>query len=60
MRAVTDDLAERLCARTLELVDIPSQSRDEAAIAAHVLRVLSDTANVDTQGPVWVVGGRMV
>ena len=29
-------LAERLAERTLELVDIPSESRDEAAIAAHV------------------------
>jgi len=30
-------LAERLAARTLELVDIPSESRNEAAIAAHVV-----------------------
>ena len=29
-------IAERLAARTLELVDIPSESRNEAAIAAHV------------------------
>ena len=34
------DLAER----TLELVDIASESRDEAALAAHVLRVLGDRA----------------
>ena len=33
-------LSERLAARTLELVDIPSESRDEAAIAAHVADVL--------------------
>ena len=33
-------LAERLAARTLELVDHPSESRDEAALAAHVLGVL--------------------
>jgi succinyl-diaminopimelate desuccinylase len=33
-------LAERLAARTLELVDHPSESRDEAALAAHVLSVL--------------------
>jgi hypothetical protein len=26
--------------------------------SASVLRVLSDTANVDTQGPVWLVGGK--
>jgi succinyl-diaminopimelate desuccinylase len=35
-------LADRLAARTLELVDVPSESRDEAALAAHVLGVLSD------------------
>jgi succinyl-diaminopimelate desuccinylase len=34
------DLAERLAARTLALVDVPSGSRDEAALAAHVLGVL--------------------
>jgi succinyl-diaminopimelate desuccinylase len=33
-------LADRLAARTLELVDRPSESRDEAALAAHVLDVL--------------------
>jgi succinyl-diaminopimelate desuccinylase len=33
-------LAERLAARTLELVDVPSESRDEAALCAHVARVL--------------------
>ena len=30
------DLGERLAARTLELIDIPSESRDEASLAAHV------------------------
>ena len=34
-------LAERLAARTLELVDVPSESRDETRLAAHVLDVLS-------------------
>jgi succinyl-diaminopimelate desuccinylase len=34
------DLGERLAARTLELVDIPSESRDEAPLAAHVAAVL--------------------
>jgi succinyl-diaminopimelate desuccinylase len=34
------DLAERLAARTLELVDIPSESRDEQRIAGHVAAVL--------------------
>ena len=33
-------LADRLAARTLELVDRPSESRDEAALAGHVLGVL--------------------
>jgi succinyl-diaminopimelate desuccinylase len=40
------DLGERLAARTLELVDIPSESREEAAIAAHVAGVLR-TGGVD-------------
>jgi succinyl-diaminopimelate desuccinylase len=35
-------LAERLAARTLALIDIASPSRDEAALAAHVHNVLSD------------------
>ncbi|HEX7299264.1 MAG TPA: succinyl-diaminopimelate desuccinylase [Solirubrobacteraceae bacterium] len=35
-------LADRLAARTLELVDIPSESRDEATLAGHVLDVLRD------------------
>jgi succinyl-diaminopimelate desuccinylase len=34
------DLADRLADRTLELVDIASESRDEAALAAHVADVL--------------------
>jgi succinyl-diaminopimelate desuccinylase len=34
------ELAERLAARTLELVDIPSESRAEAALAGHVAGVL--------------------
>jgi succinyl-diaminopimelate desuccinylase len=35
-------LADRLAARTLELVDIASESREEAALAAHVLDVLRE------------------
>jgi succinyl-diaminopimelate desuccinylase len=35
-------LADRLASRTLELVDVPSESRDEATLAAHVLGVLRD------------------
>jgi len=34
--AVVGGLAERLAARTLELVDIPSESRNEAAAGAHL------------------------
>lgn len=37
---MTGEFEGRLCARTLELVDIPSESRHEAAIAAHVLGLL--------------------
>jgi succinyl-diaminopimelate desuccinylase len=36
------ELASRLAARTLELVDIPSESRSEAALAAHVADVLRE------------------
>ena len=39
MRPVPD-LGERLAARTLELIDIPSESRDEARLAGHVADVL--------------------
>jgi succinyl-diaminopimelate desuccinylase len=34
------DLVDRLATRTLELIDIPSESRDEARLAAHVGDVL--------------------
>src|SRR4051812_24116797 len=34
------ELAERLAARTLELVSVPSESRSEGALAAHVASVL--------------------
>jgi succinyl-diaminopimelate desuccinylase len=37
------DLARRLADRTLELVDIPSESRNEAAIAAHVHSLIPAT-----------------
>jgi succinyl-diaminopimelate desuccinylase len=36
------ELAERLASRTLELVDVPSESRSEAELASHVARVLRD------------------
>jgi succinyl-diaminopimelate desuccinylase len=35
-------LADRLASRALELVDIPSESRDEARLAGHALSVLRD------------------
>jgi succinyl-diaminopimelate desuccinylase len=36
-----DQLAERLAARTAELIDIPSESRDEGPLAAHVMAELA-------------------
>jgi succinyl-diaminopimelate desuccinylase len=36
------ELASRLAARTLELIDIPSESRAEAELAAHVASVLRE------------------
>jgi succinyl-diaminopimelate desuccinylase len=41
-------LAERLGARALELVDIPSESRDEARLAAHVAGLVDATDLGDT------------
>jgi succinyl-diaminopimelate desuccinylase len=41
MGPMTDDPARRLAARTLELVDIPSESRDEERLARHVQQVLA-------------------
>jgi succinyl-diaminopimelate desuccinylase len=35
-------LADRLASRVLEIVNVPSESRSEAALAAHVLSVLPD------------------
>ncbi len=50
MRTVTADaqLRERLAARTLELIDIASESRHEQRLAEHVHSVLS-TAGVDVR-----------
>jgi succinyl-diaminopimelate desuccinylase len=36
------DLAERLAARTLELIDLPSESRAEAALSAYALALLRE------------------
>jgi succinyl-diaminopimelate desuccinylase len=41
-------LAERLAARTLELVDIPSESRHEAEVRAHVRSLVPDPFAPDT------------
>jgi succinyl-diaminopimelate desuccinylase len=40
-------LADRLAQRTLELVDIPSESRDEERIREHVLGLVPDTLVAD-------------
>src|SRR3954451_3073275 len=48
--------AARLAARTLELIDVPSESRDEAALAAHVLDVLRDAGARDA-GDTCVLAG---
>ena len=51
-------LDERLAARTLELVNAPSESRDEADLAAHVLGVLRDGgAEARDGGDTCVLGG---
>jgi succinyl-diaminopimelate desuccinylase len=57
-----EELARRLAARTLELVDIPSESRDEAAIAQHVLstvpgaRDAGDGCVLAGDGPIVLAG----
>ena len=52
------ELGERLAARTLELIDIPSESRDEAAIVAHVAEVLrAGGAEVRDLGDTCVLAG---
>jgi succinyl-diaminopimelate desuccinylase len=40
------ELGERLAARTLELIDIPSESRDEARLAEHVRGLLPDARDL--------------
>jgi succinyl-diaminopimelate desuccinylase len=42
------ELAERLATRALELIDIPSESRDEARLAAHVQGLVDATDLGDT------------
>ena len=43
-------LAERLAARTLELVDIPSESRDEAEVRAHLLALVPSSLQLEYAG----------
>ena len=45
-----DALAQRLAARTLELVDIPSQSGDEARIREHLLSLVPPKLEVEGAG----------
>src|SRR4051812_18172257 len=48
--------ADRLAARTLELIDVPSESHDEDALAAHVLDVLRDAGARDAGDPCVLAG----
>src|SRR4051794_14940180 len=48
--------ADRLAARTLELIDVASESRDEGALAAHVQDVLDDVGARDA-GDTCVLAG---
>jgi succinyl-diaminopimelate desuccinylase len=41
---MADSLADRLADRVLEIVNVPSESRSEGALAAHVLGLLGDRA----------------
>ena len=44
------ELGERLAARTLELIDLPSESRDEARLAEHVAGLLPDARELGDTG----------
>src|SRR4051794_23118527 len=50
MATSDQQLGERLAARTLELIDLPSESRDEASIAAHVHALLPDARDLGDTG----------
>jgi succinyl-diaminopimelate desuccinylase len=50
MAAGDTELGERLAARTLELIDLPSESRDEARLAAHVRSLLPDARDLGDTG----------
>src|SRR5882672_12269248 len=45
-----ESLAERLALRTLELIDIPSESRDEVAVRDHLLGLVPDGYAVEFAG----------
>ena len=49
------ELSERLAARTLEIVDIPSESRDEGALSMHVARLLQDAGVAAEEADDWCV-----
>ena len=51
------ELGERLAARTLELIDIPSESRGEAPIAAHVPGAGAGGASVRDLGDTCLLAG---
>ena len=58
VEGVTDELASRIAARTLELIDIASPSRGEEAIAEHVSSVLRDGGvELEDLGDCCLVGG---
>ena len=44
------ELGERLAARTLELIDLPSESRDEERLAAHIRGLLPDARDLGDTG----------
>src|SRR5215210_2385418 len=50
MPASDHELGERLAARTLELIDIPSESRDEARLAEHVRGLLPGARDLGDTG----------
>jgi succinyl-diaminopimelate desuccinylase len=52
-----DGLAERLAERVHELVDVPSESGSEAALAAHVLDLLGPVAGTRDAGDTCVLAG---
>jgi len=60
MPASDHELGERLAARTLELIDIPSESRDEARLAEHVRGLLPGARDLGDTGVLAGPGGARV